>query len=183
MAHSTLQSDRINLRLVCLSDLNAIHELHLFPEVDEFNTLGIPTEINETRIVVDSWIYSNNKHQIENYTFIIEETKAKSFIGTIGLKLWNKKNNKGEVWYKIHPKYWNKGFATEAVNLILDYGFDELNLHRIQAGCAVENIASIKVLEKVGMIKEGRGRKVLPLKNGWSDNFEYSILETDPRKK
>ncbi len=51
----------------------------------------------------------------------------------------------------------------------------------MQAGCAVDNIGSIKVLEKVGMIKEGRGRQLLSLKNGWSDNFEYSILETDVR--
>jgi hypothetical protein len=54
-------------------------------------------------------------------------------------------------------------------------------LHRIKAGCAVENIASIKVLEKVGMIREGRGRQLLPLKSSWSDNFQYAILETDSR--
>jgi len=62
------------------------------------------------------------------------------------------------------------------------FGFETLKLHRIQAGCAVNKIGSIKVLEKAGMIREGRGRQVLPLKSGWSDNFEYSILETDERK-
>lgn len=56
---------------------------------------------------------------------------------------------------------------------------EKLKLHRIEAGCAVGNIASIKVLEKAGMIREGRLRQVLPLKSGWSDNFQYSILETD----
>jgi RimJ/RimL family protein N-acetyltransferase len=66
---------------------------------------------------------------------------------------------------------------------IIDFSFNMLNLHRIQAGCAVDNIGSIKVLEKVGMIREGRGRQILPLKSGWSDNFEYSILETDKRKQ
>jgi RimJ/RimL family protein N-acetyltransferase len=62
---------------------------------------------------------------------------------------------------------------------MLDFGFNTLNLHRIEAGCAVENIGSIRVLEKCGFTKEGRGRKVLPLKSGWSDNFEYAILETE----
>ncbi len=65
---------------------------------------------------------------------------------------------------------------------MLDLGFDHLKLHRLQAGCAVGNLGSIKVLEKVGMIKEGRGRQILPLSTGWSDNYEYSILESDPRK-
>lgn len=62
---------------------------------------------------------------------------------------------------------------------MLEFGFTELNLHRIEAGCAVENTGSIRVLEKVGMIREGRKRKVLPLKNGWSDNFHYAILSSD----
>jgi RimJ/RimL family protein N-acetyltransferase len=81
----------------------------------------------------------------------------------------------------LHSAYWGKGFGTESLNTILDFGFKELNLHRIEAGCAVDNIASIKVLEKVGMIREGRKRQVLPLKSGWSDNFEYAIVETDKR--
>jgi RimJ/RimL family protein N-acetyltransferase len=56
---------------------------------------------------------------------------------------------------KLHFDHWGKGHGTEAVNRVLDFGFNDLNLHRIKAGCAVENIASIKVLEKVGMIREG----------------------------
>lgn len=94
----------------------------------------------------------------------------------------SKKYRLGEVWYKIHPNYWNQGIATEVLTKMIDVGFHELNLHRTQAGCAVENTASIRVLEKVGIFKEGRRRQILPLKSGWSDNFEYAILETDKRK-
>ena len=65
---------------------------------------------------------------------------------------------------------------------MVDFGFGELKLHRIQAGCAVENLSSIKVLEKNGFRYEGRRRKILPLKSGWVDNYEYAILETDERK-
>ncbi len=50
--------------------------------------------------------------------------------------------------------------------IVLDFCFNDLKLHRIEAGCAVENIASYKVMEKVGMQKEGRCRKVLPLEEG-----------------
>lgn len=178
-----LTSERIKLRLIQLKDLKSIHELHLLPETDEFNTLGIPVRIEETMAIIKPWIEENEKTEIKNFTLAIEKKDTGQFIGLFGLKLWPQKNKRGEIWYKIHSNYWKKGFATEAVNLVLDFGFDMLKLHRIQAGCAVENIGSIKVLEKVGMIKEGRGRQILPLKGGWSDNFEFSILESDSRKK
>ena len=100
-------------------------------------------------------------------------------MGLFGLKLGNKKYKRAEVWYKIHPDYWKKGFATETLRKVVVFGFESLKLHRIQAGSAVNNIGSIKVLEKAGFSREGRGRQVLPLKSGWSDNFEYSILESD----
>lgn len=178
-----ISTKRTRLRLIELSDLNAIHQLHSLPETDKYNTLGIPKNIAATKSVIAPWIAANKLTTIRNYTFAIENKLTTNFIGLFGLKLGNAKYKRGEVWYKIHSAYWNKGIATEVLAKMIDYGFDELKLHRIQAGCAVGNIGSIKVLEKVGMIREGRGRQILPLKSGWSDNFEYSILETDERKE
>lgn len=62
---------------------------------------------------------------------------------------------------------------------VLDFGFGVLKLHRIEAGCAVDNIASIKVLEKAGMTKEGMKRKKLPIRGKWKDNYFFAILEED----
>lgn len=177
-----IRTDRTRLRLIQMSDLDLIHELHSLPETDEFNALGIPANIEETKSIIEPWIAANKAENIRNYTFAIESSSDNSFIGLFGLKLGSEKYNRGEVWYKLHPEHWKKGLATEVLAKVIDYGFDELNLHRIQAGCAVDNVGSIKVLEKVGMLREGRGRQVLPLKSGWSDNFEYAILETDERK-
>ncbi|MBC8755094.1 GNAT family N-acetyltransferase [Kordia sp. YSTF-M3] len=182
MTKLEIVTERLTLRLIKSSDLNSVHELHSFPEVDAYNTLGIPTNISETNKIVQGWIADQQQSEIENYIFAIEHTSNGEFIGLFGFKLGNKKYKRAEIWYKIHPKFWKKGFATEAVKAILDFGFETLKLHRIEAGCSVHNIGSIKVLEKVGMIREGRGREVLPLKSGWSDCFEYSILEMDERK-
>ncbi|CAM3052758.1 GNAT family N-acetyltransferase [Flavobacterium frigoris] len=178
-----LYSSRLKLRLIDSADLNAIHILHSLAETDEFNALGIPEDIGETSRTIDPWIVANKEAEIQSYTFAIEESNTNQFIGLFGLKLGAKKYRRGEVWYKLHLDHWGKGFGTEALNRVLDFGFDDLNLHRIQAGCAVDNMGSIKVLEKAGMLREGRGRQLLPLKSGWSDNFEYAILETDERKK
>ena len=173
----SLKSRRLLFSPVSLDDLEIIHELHALPETDEFNTLGIPENMEETKAVIAEWIHNTNKNK--GYTFKIELSGSKDFIGLISLILGKPKFKSAEVWYKLHPDFWNQGYATEALNKILDFGFDQLKLHRIEAGCAIDNIGSIRVLEKVGMIREGRKRKVLPLKTGWSDNFHYAILSTD----
>jgi len=172
-----LETNRLKIKLIKKSDLEKIHELHSLPETDTFNTLGIPANIRETEKVVTDWIIKNEKKI--SFTFKVELIKRKSFIGLISLNLGNAKFKTAEVWYKFHSDFWNNGYATEALSKILEFGFNQLKLHRIGAGCAVDNIASIRTLEKVGMTREGRKRKVLPLKDGWSDNFEYAILETD----
>jgi len=175
-------TERTKLRLIELSDLEPIHDLLSLPETDEFNALGIPKNIDETKLIIEPWISENKMNEIKNYTFAIEKKSDGKFIGLFGLKLGNEKYKRGEVWYKLHSDYWKKGYATESLKAVIAFGFDALKLHRIEAGCAVKNIGSLKVLEKAGMIREGRGRQVLPLKSGWSDNFEYSILETDERR-
>lgn len=172
-------TERTKLRLIELTDLDLIHKLHVLPETDEFNALGIPANIEETRSIIVTWVKENKLNEIRNYTFAIEGKLNQEFIGLFGFKLGNYKYNRGEVWFKIHSNNWKKGYATEALKAVIHFGFSVLKLHRIEAGCAVNNLGSIKVLEKSGMVQEGRGRKVLPLKTGWSDNFEYAILETD----
>lgn len=167
-----LTTKRLTLRLIEQFDTENIHKLQSIPEVDKYNTLGIPKDLEETKTVMAPSFEDLKKEKITRYTFVIEMNKTKEFIGLIALNLGNPKYNSAEVWYKLLPKQWCKGYATEALNSLLDFGFNTLKLHRIEAGCAVNNLGSIKVLEKVGMLYEGRERKTLPLKSGWSDNFE-----------
>lgn len=172
-----LTSERLNLRLVTPADLEAIHALHALPEVDRYNTLGIPDNLEQTQQLLREWIAASHRAQQPEYTFAITDDNL--FIGLIALKVGSEKYRRAEVWYKLDVAYWGNGYATEALTAVLAYGFGALNLHRIEAGCAVANTGSVRVLEKVGMVIEGRKRKVLPLKTGWSDNFEYAILEKE----
>ena len=181
MINNILTTKELQLRLITYSDLDAIHQLHILPETDRYNTLGIPDNLEETKSVIDLWIKDNELEEVINYTFAIETKSSEKFLGLIGLKLGRRIYKNAEVWYKIHPEFWGKGIATNSLNRILDFGFNKLKLHRIEAGCAVDNVASTKVMEKAGMIKEGRCRKVLPLQSGWSDSVEYAIIDTDKR--
>lgn len=170
---------RTRLRPITISDLEAIHTLHSYPAVAKYNTLEIPTSVEDTRAVILPWIADNVAQPVTNYTLAIEYQNNGECIGLFGLKLGPKKYKRAEVWYKILPSYWNQGIATEVLRAVICFGFDQLALHRIEAGCAINNLASIKVLEKVGMVREAHRRQILPLASGWSDNYEYALLASD----
>lgn len=177
----TILTERTQLDFITIDDLLFMHELHSMHECTKYNTLKIPENLAETEAVLQPLIEALKEQKIQRYTFVIKLRDTKLPIGLFGFNLGLEKYKRGEIWYKLHPTYWNKGYATEIVKSIVDFGFNTLNLHRIEAGCAVDNIGSFKVLEKVGFTREGRHRQILPLASGWSDNFEYAILESDPR--
>jgi [ribosomal protein S5]-alanine N-acetyltransferase len=179
MINTELQTNGLRLRKPVWEDTLSIHSLHSLAETDRYNTLGIPQHLDDTKKIVKKWIVAYRQSRISCFTFVIESLDNHEFIGLIAIQLDNPKFKLAEVWYKLHPDHWGRGWATEALQAILNFGFTTLKLHRIEAGCAVDNIASARVLEKVGMQREGRKRKVLPLKSGWSDNYIYAILEED----
>lgn len=174
-----LKTERLIVRPITVFDLDYIHDLHSLKETDEFNTLGIPANIEETKLLLEKWIFENSKELPTNFSFAVELNTENQVIGLIGINLGKVKYKNAEVWFKFHKDHWNKGYATESLKEMLRFGFKELNLHRIEAGCAVGNFGSINVLEKTGMIREAHTRKLLPLQSGWSDNFGYAILATD----
>ena len=97
MTEIKLSTERLNLRLIELSDLDSIHALHSLPEIDKYNTLGIPKNIQETKSIIEGWIVGNNKSESKNLIFAIEQTISKKFIGLIALKIGNKNFRKS--WY------------------------------------------------------------------------------------
>ncbi len=182
MNNFLLMTERLKLRPVILEDWEAVHALNSLPETNRYNPSGIPENIAQTQFAVQHWVAENGKENPGGYFFAVELRQAPALIGLIAIVPGKGAYRNAEVWYKLHSAHWGQGYATEALRRILAFGFEILQLHRIEAGCAVENLASIRVLEKVGMQREARRRQLLPLQGGWSDNFEFAILETDGAK-
>jgi ribosomal-protein-alanine N-acetyltransferase len=90
-----------------------------------------------------------------------------------------------ELGYIFNPAFHNRGYATESASGLVHYGFMQFGIHRVIAHCNPENAASWKVLEKIGMRREGYFRKNVffrTAKDGsplWVDSFEYAILKED----
>jgi len=177
-----ITTSRLILAEITPYDLQDIHRLHSIPEVDEFNTLGIPKSFEETEKLMKPAFEAANKVPRSSYTWKILLKGTEQFIGLAGFTLSNDKFRLGEIYYKLDPAYWGKGYATEIAKRLIVLGFEEFKLHKVEAGVATGNVRSIKVLEKAGMTREGLRRKILPIRGKWTDNYHYAIVEDDPRE-
>lgn len=173
------ETPRLLLREVTEADIPAIHELHSLPETDQYNTMGIPETLRVTHDLVHTWLQMQEATPRTLYVFAIVLKENPQLAGLFGMILSAPKKKSAEVWYKLHKDHWRRGYASEALECMLQFAFETLALHRIEAGCAVENMASIRVLEKAGMLREGHRRKALPIRGQWVDNYEYALLEED----
>lgn len=176
-----LESERLRLEEVAWDDLENLHRLYSCPEVDEYNTLGIPNNIDETKELVRPMIEVQGLEDRKSYSWKIIRKDSGEFIGMAGISLSANRFKLGEIFYELFPSQWGYGYATEITKALIKVGFDYFHLHKVEAGVATENIRSIRVLEKSGMTREGLRRKILPIRGEWKDNYHYAIVEDDPR--
>ncbi|MFX3675105.1 MAG: GNAT family N-acetyltransferase [Paenisporosarcina sp.] len=83
------------------------------------------------------------------------------------------------IGYSIDRHHIGRGLASEAVQLVVTYGMEVVNLHRIEAYVSPRNVGSIRVLEKAKMQREGLLRKLLFINDKWEDHYHYAIIEDD----
>lgn len=112
--------------------------------------------------------------QVRFYVFLKEEPAT--IIGTVCLYNISNLYSKAELGYKFSSEYHHQGYASEAVEKILDIAFTELNLHRICARVQEDNQPSIRLLVGLGFQKEGVCRDYLRIKGVWTDHLQYSLL-------
>jgi ribosomal-protein-alanine N-acetyltransferase len=99
--------------------------------------------------------------------------------GVIKISSHYAKIREWEVGWAVHPDEWRKGYATEAAWRLIDWAFRELSIHRMVAFCHADNVASVRVMEKLGMHQDGRLRETRWLNGVWWDEFVYAILENE----
>ena len=84
-----------------------------------------------------------------------------------------------EIGYCILPEFRRKGYCYEAVSILLMYAFEDYGAHRVVAMCSFRNEASWRILEKIGMTREGTFRQELPCDNDWVDQLFYAMLDSE----
>jgi ribosomal-protein-alanine N-acetyltransferase len=178
-AQPTLTTVRLTLRPFAADDAFDVERLAGTREVAD-TTLNIPHPYPHGGAA--DWIAQHEPAwtQGTSATFAIVLTETRKLVGAISLMI-KREHRRAELGYWIAPRSWNSGYATEASHRVIDFGFEELQLHRIEARHFLRNPASGRVMKKLGMQPEGveRDRAIK-----W-DRFEslavYSILEPEWR--
>lgn len=175
-----LFSERLSLREFMEDDWAAVHSYASQATVCHYQPWGPNTEV-DSQEYVQQVIQDAAQKPRRRYALAIEMNEA--MVGTGEISIEDIHHQVGVIAYIVHPDYWGQGIATEVARLLIDFGFQALNLHRIYATCDCRNIGSAKVLEKAGMIKDGRLREHLWIKGGWRDSYLYSVLEQEWKRE
>lgn len=173
----TLSTDRLVLRPFALQDAPRVRELAGEWEIAE-TTANIPHPYEEG--MAEEWIATHKEAAEESQavSLAIELQPDGPLIGAIGLRL-HLAHEWAELGYWIGKPYWNRGYCTEAAREAVRWGFEELDLNRIQARHMSKNPASGRVMEKLGMIREGVLRQSLKRFGSIEDAIMYSILREE----
>jgi ribosomal-protein-alanine N-acetyltransferase len=172
-----LKTPRLHLRPFTLDDAPVVQQLAGAYEIAR-TTANIPHPYEAG--VAESWIASHPQAYAdgEAVTFAIVRRSTDRLIGAIGMHL-NKDHHYAEIGYWIGVPYWNQGYCTEAARAMLAYGFSAWDLNRIQARHMAENPASGRVMQKIGMQREGTLRESIFRWNAYHDAVMYAILRSE----
>ena len=172
-----LHASRLELRPITLWDAEDMYDYAKQQLTTKYLLWHPHKDIFETREHIS---HMKDGYQKGNcYDFALALKENGKMIGTCGFVYVDQENKKAEVGYVLHPAHWNKGLGTEALRAVIDFGFNSLDLRRIEARYMVENIASATVMKKAGMSFEGILRKALFVKGKHRDIGIYSILKEE----
>ncbi|WP_343632811.1 GNAT family protein [Fluviicola sp.] len=180
MNFKLIETNRLLLKGLTPEDMTEIFERNHKPKIKTI--LGHRSEED----------YEKELHKYKNgyssynrsfMLFLLEDKASGKIIGRCGLHNWNRDHWRAEIGYSMEDEsFKQQGLMSEAVEAIIDYGFKQMNLNRIEALVADYNTASLRLLEKNGFIKEGIMRKHYYVNGVFEDSVVFAILREEYTK-
>lgn len=175
-----LQSERLSYRKLKDSDAPQILKLRGDKETMKFIPRPLATSIDDAINHIN--LINEKIEQNIDINWAVTEKENNKCIGIMGFYRTQPENYRTELGYMILPEYWGKGYVTEAVKTLLNYAFNTLNFHSIEAVIDSRHIASEKVLIKNGLRKEAHFVEDFFYNNEFSDTVKYGILKREFNK-
>jgi [ribosomal protein S5]-alanine N-acetyltransferase len=170
-----LESERLLLRQITADDVKEVYELRSNPETMKYIPRPLATNYDDALAhikLINDKIVTN-----EGINWAVTLKGSDKLLGVVGHYRIQWHNFRSEIGYMFLPECHGKGIATEVIKLLIDYGFDEMNMHSLEAVIAPENGASARVLEKNGFVKEAHILENEFYEGKFLDTVIYSLLK------
>jgi ribosomal-protein-alanine N-acetyltransferase len=169
-----LETERLRLRELTMDDVPVLFEMRTnelttrFTDRSKMKTMEEAVEKMKTILAL--------VEKRDGIAWAIEMKESGKQIGDISFWRIDKEHYRAEIGYALLPDYWEKGYMTEAARCAIDYGFSMLNFHSIEANVNPNNIASIRLLEKMKFVREAYFRENFYFNGKFLDSAIYSLL-------
>lgn len=172
-----LETERLRLRKFTIDDASDMFEYSSEPDVSRYVPWETHRSIEDTN---DFLKYILNQYNLGKLApWAIEYKQQNKVIGTIDFVAWLTTHYRAEIGFILSKKYWGKGLVVEAATKVIEFGFENMELNKIEAPCMVENVQSQRVLQKLGMRLEGILKEKYFIKGKFWDLATYSILKKE----
>lgn len=176
-----LETDRLFLRPYTMDDLDQLHKIVSQKEVMKYLPEDVMS-LEETKRTL-TWIIEcyckNTPQHIVKFSVGVFHKEEDRLIGWCGLGPLEFEPSQIEIYYGLSQDYWSKGFATEAAKALLEYGFRVIGLNKIVAIVMPENIASKRVIEKMGMIYQKQIKNLPEKHKAFEGDYYYSLTKKE----
>jgi ribosomal-protein-alanine N-acetyltransferase len=172
-----LESERLILRAINSNDAKDLFLIRSNDEVMNFMDSYKHQSIQDSEKFISA-IHKSYKEQTGINWAVIEKS-TNIFIGYFGYWRIIKEHCRAEIGYALKPEFWGKGFMSEAMNCLIDFGFNNFKAHSIEANVNPKNKKSIQLLEKLNFKREAYFRENYLFNDRFIDSIIYSKLETD----
>lgn len=172
-----LETARLLLRELSIVDTDELFRVFSDEETTHFVSREVHVDNTVTISYLDNLIKGINEGK--SFVWSVIDKSENRVIGIVNLHSYYKKDRAAGIGAVINREYWGKGIASEALKEVISFGFETLKLIRIEGKCEANNIASEKILKKLGMTYEGTLRKEVIIKGTSRDAKVYSLLNEE----
>lgn len=174
-----IETERLLLRAFTRRDVDAVFAYRQRDDVaqylfDEPMSRETCAEAVQTRTNETCW-----EEEGDRIVLAVERKQDHVMIGELSLIQRSAVARQAEIGYIFHPDYQGAGYATEAVRELVRLGFEEGDVHRLYARCDARNVASYRLMERIGMWREAHFREHVLVRGVWDEELIYALLEDE----
>jgi RimJ/RimL family protein N-acetyltransferase len=174
-----LETKRLKMRSFDSADIQTFANYRSEEAVAKYQSWRTPFSLEKAGQFIESMQNVQPGTPGEWYQVALELKDSGNLIGDCAFHIFADLPQQAEIGFTLSESYQGKGYAIEAVTGLLDYLFSKFNLHRIQATCDVENSASAKLLEKLGMRREAHLIENIWFKGTWGSEYIFALLKRE----